>query len=102
MRATLHVLRDRLSHAEAVQLGAQLPTLVRGLFYEGWRLADTPARVRSVDEFLGCVAAETGQRGFHPEPAVRAVFKVLAEHVSAGEIDDVKGGLPAGVVGLWP
>jgi len=35
LRAVLHVLRDRLTPEQAVHLGAQLPTLVRGIYYEG-------------------------------------------------------------------
>ena len=42
LRATLHALRDRLGPENAVQLAAQLPMLVRGLYYEGWRLAAAP------------------------------------------------------------
>jgi uncharacterized protein (DUF2267 family) len=43
LRAVLHVLRDRLTPEQAVHLGAQLPILVRGIYYEGWRLAAKPA-----------------------------------------------------------
>ena len=42
LRATLHALRDRLGPENAVHLAAQLPMLVRGLYYEGWRLAASP------------------------------------------------------------
>ena len=33
LRTVLHALRDRLTVEEAVQLGAQLPMLVRGFYY---------------------------------------------------------------------
>jgi uncharacterized protein (DUF2267 family) len=36
LRAVLHALRDRLTVEEVAQLGAQLPMLIRGLYYEGW------------------------------------------------------------------
>ena len=44
LRSVLHVLRDRLSVDEAVALGAQLPMLVRGFYYEGWHPAGKPNR----------------------------------------------------------
>lgn len=35
LRTALHALRDRLTNEEAVHLGAQLPILIRGIYYEG-------------------------------------------------------------------
>jgi uncharacterized protein (DUF2267 family) len=34
--ATLHALRDSLPQDEAIYIGAQLPPLLRGFYYEGW------------------------------------------------------------------
>ena len=56
LRAVLHALRDRLTVEQAVTLGAQLPVLVRGFYYDGWRPADGPAQWRHKEEFLGHVA----------------------------------------------
>jgi uncharacterized protein (DUF2267 family) len=36
LRAVLHALRDRLTLEQVAQLGAQLPMLIRGFYYEGW------------------------------------------------------------------
>jgi len=36
LSSVLHALRDRMPVDEVVQLGAQLPMLVRGFYYEGW------------------------------------------------------------------
>ena len=33
---TLHALRDSLPRDEVVYVGAQMPPLLRGLYYEGW------------------------------------------------------------------
>ena len=52
LRAVLHALRDRLPPEVAVHLGAQLPMLVRGLYYEGWHMAGKPTKERSVEDRL--------------------------------------------------
>jgi uncharacterized protein (DUF2267 family) len=102
LRTTLHALRDRLAVDEAAHLGAQLPTLVRGVYYEGWRPAGKPVRDHTKEAFLEHVRAEARDPDFEPEPAVRAVFELLAERVTAGEIEDVKSVLPKPIRGLWP
>jgi len=52
LTAVLHALRDRLPVDQAVALGAQLPMLVRGFYYEGWHPADKPIKERKKEEFL--------------------------------------------------
>lgn len=52
LRATLHALRDRLPVDEVAQLGAQLPMLVRGFYYEGWDPTPKPVRARHKEEFV--------------------------------------------------
>ena len=51
----LHALRDRLTPDSAVHLGAQLPILVRGIYYEGWRIAGKPADYKSIQDFADVV-----------------------------------------------
>jgi uncharacterized protein (DUF2267 family) len=102
LRATLHALRDRLTVQEVAHLGAQLPMLVRGFYYEGWDPTAKPLKVRHKDEFLGYVASRLGTDGLDPEVAARAVFALLAERVTKGEIEDVKHVLPSKLRELWP
>jgi uncharacterized protein (DUF2267 family) len=91
LRAVLRCLRDRLTIDEAAQLGAQLPMLVRGIYYEAWHPAGKPEKVRSREEFLARVDAQFGKASsLVPEHAARAVFSVLENHVSPGAIRDVK------------
>lgn len=101
--SVLRALRDRLPHAEAVQLGAQLPMILAGAYYAGWRLSTTPLPLRDRASFLERVAEELRSRlpEADPEATTRAVFDVLAKHVSTGELEDVVSALPSGIRELW-
>jgi uncharacterized protein (DUF2267 family) len=102
LRAVLHALRDRLPPAEAVDLAAQLPMLLRGLFFEGWGLRDRSDSLRSKKSFLRHVAHGIKRTDVTPEDAVRAVFAMLSRRVASGEIRDVIGALPETFDDLWP
>jgi CBS domain-containing protein len=103
LRAVLHTLRDRLPRENAAELGAQLPMLIRGLFYEGWDPEKEPSKVRHQQEFFDLVAAQLRD---HTElrnarRITRIVFGVLAKHLSPGEKDKVLLTLPAELRELW-
>lgn len=102
LRSTLHALRDRLTVDEVAQLGAQLPMLLRGLYYEGWDPTGKPLRVRHKDDFLAPVVDALANDPIDAERAVRGVFQVLSNRVTFGETQDVKHILPAEVRELWP
>src|SRR4029077_7982830 len=61
LRAVLHALRDRIGPANASHLGAQLPMLLRGLYYEGWRMTGAASKERREIEFLEHVTQELRQ-----------------------------------------
>ena len=101
--AVLHALRDRLTVAETADLGAQLPLLIRGLFYEGWNPHGKPVKERKKEDFLAHIAAAFGDHPeIFPEGVAWAVFTILQRHISAGEIRDVQRILPAQIRALWP
>jgi uncharacterized protein (DUF2267 family) len=103
LRAVLHALRDRLSVDAAAALGAQLPMLVRGFYYEGWHPSGKPVKDRKKSEFLAHVAADFKEDyRLDPEEVTRAVFRLLARHISMGEIEAIQRGLPAELRELWP
>src|SRR3954471_9040398 len=83
LRATLHALRDRLTVEEVAQLGAQLPMLIRGFYYEGWDPSGKPLRERHREQFLAHIAQELrGDDFLDPESVARGVFKVLENRVT--------------------
>ena len=101
LRAVLHVLRDRLTVQEACDLGAQLPLLLKGVYFDGWKTAHKPVKITEPQEFYGRVhQAMRGRQEYDPERITQAVFKVITRHVSSGEIDDVKNMLPEGLTEL--
>jgi uncharacterized protein (DUF2267 family) len=103
LRAVLHTLRDRLIVTEAAHLGAELPMLIRGLYFEGWKPAATPSTERHRDEFLDRVRQHLRFNvTVEPEQAVEATFRLLVDRISAGEVRDIKGMIPEELRELWP
>ncbi len=103
LRSVLHALRDRLTPEQAVHFAAQLPMLVRGIYYEGWHLSAKPNAGRHLDEFLALVAA-----GLPPQfprdslSVTKAVFALLWRELDPGETAKVIASLPAPLRSLWP
>ena len=102
LRATLHALRDRLSVQEAAQLGAQLPMLVRGMYYEGWEPSRVPVKM-SRQEFLDRIQEEFrfDIDGGIDQLAYR-VMAALRQHITEGEWADVKSALPNDLEAVLP
>jgi uncharacterized protein (DUF2267 family) len=102
LRSTLHALRDRLFVDEAVELAAQFPMLIRGLYYECWQPSKTPNKKRHKEEFLASIAQQfENDPNADPEKIARAVFKVLSRRISNGEIEEIKYLLPGRIRELW-
>jgi uncharacterized protein (DUF2267 family) len=103
LRATLHALRDRITVEEVAQLGAQLPMLVRGFYYEGWDPTSKPLKIRHREQFLDRITTEMAYTGGKdPDEVARAVFTLLVQRISDGEIEDIKHVLPTDIRDLWP
>ena len=91
LRETLHATRDFLTVDEAADLAAQLPVLVRGLYYEGWDPSKTPVKPRNKADLIARVEKRFVKDPLEdPERAVAAVFDLLRRHVSRGEFDHLR------------
>ena len=102
LRASLHALRDRMPITEAAHLSAQLPMLLRGIFFEGWRPSIDPTKAHSIDEFLsGLRDAFSEDCDFDAEAAFREVISVMKFHISAGEMEDLRQTMPNEIKVLW-
>lgn len=103
LRGVLFATRDRLTVDEAMDLSAQLPALIRGIFFEGYKPSNKPLTYRDREVFLERVSEELQTvNGANPEDVTRAVFTVLNRHISPGEVEDVRRMLPKAIRQLWP
>lgn len=98
LSVVLHKLRDRLPVEVAAHLGAQLPLLVRGVYYDQYQPAKQPTDCKTIDEFVEEVQDWLSDtRPVDAKDATRAVFAVLARHLSEGEIAKIKDALPRSI-----
>lgn len=104
LRSVLQSLRDQLPIEEVVDLGAQLPMIVRGFYYEGWTGASAPDTGGTLIGYLERVNEALAEAFLPPdgEAVTRAVFRVLARRVSDGELHQLRHRLPAPLRRLWP
>jgi uncharacterized protein (DUF2267 family) len=106
LNGVLHTLRDHITVEESMQLLAQLPMALKGVYVHGWKLRAQPARVHSLEGFIEEVVRNQGAESWKdyssPEEtvqAVRAVWETLAEYVSHDELEEVAGVLPGDIGG---
>ena len=78
LRSVLHQLRDRLTLEEGVDLGAQLPLIVRGLYYDGWRPHRVPQKLTK-EKFLDELSKDILPHTYPVEWAVSTVFALMVE-----------------------
>jgi uncharacterized protein (DUF2267 family) len=104
LRAVLHALRDRIGPENAAHLGAQLPMLLRGLFYEGWDPTGKPTKERHDSAFLAHIARELPRAVElgEVEEGACAVLDVLSKHIDRGAAIKLAGILPQDLRRFWP
>lgn len=103
LKSVLHTLRDWLSPAETADLAAQLPVLVRGIYFEGWQPTKAPACKRTKRDFIIDVRSDFGYDDeVDFDTAIGAVFKLLDRHISHGEITQVRNSMRKSLHHLWP
>lgn len=102
LRAVLQTLRDRLPSEEAAHLGAQLPMLVRGLYYEGWRPSEVPISMDR-ETFLKRISERiVSSRIVDPKATAQTVFAVMGQFLSEGELEKLATVLPLEIRSLLP
>lgn len=102
LKSVLHTVRDWLSQAEMADLSAQLPVLIRGIYFEGWN-PSVPACGRKKRDFVLSVRDRFGHDDdVDFEAAINAVFKLLDRHISHGGIVQVGNSMKKSLRKSWP
>jgi uncharacterized protein (DUF2267 family) len=103
LRAVLHAVRDRIGAESAAHLGAQLPMLLRGLYYEGWDPTNKPTKERHEKAFLAHIARELPRaEESEVEQAPVAVLDVLSKHVDRDAAVKIAAMFPGELRKFWP
>jgi uncharacterized protein (DUF2267 family) len=98
-RSWLHTLRDRLPVTVAAHLAAQLPELLRGVFYEGWNPSKVPVKYDR-DEYIARFAKNAQIHSTEVHKAGHLVTSAMRKHLSDGVVNEAFGVLPADIRGL--
>lgn len=94
LRSVLHALRDCAPPAEAVKFSAQMPLMVKGMFFDGWKVSPKPMRL-SREEFEAYVRRGLkDQTGVDPSTALRAVLATVQRHISPSVLETFQLVLP--------
>ena len=103
LRATLHAVRDRLPAELVAHFGAELPTFIRGIYYEGWHPSAVTLKAAHKTDF--CESVREKLEGHdelqHVDQVVRAVIRVLDHRIEPGQIAHVVDALPEKARRLW-
>jgi len=102
LRAVLQTLRDRLPVDVSAHLSAQLPMLIRGLYYESWEPMRLPKKMK-YEEFLQAIGEKIISDHFiDPARVTRDVFATMSRFIAPGEIKKLKSALPHDLQEIWP
>lgn len=93
-RAWLHTVRDRLEPHAATHLSAQLPDLLRGVFFEGWVPGRTP-KTSDVNAMLAEFACAAGITDDEAVGLLWIVTDAFRELCSPGLLEHLFARLPA-------
>ncbi len=101
LRAVLHAMRNRLSLDESLQVVAQLPMALKGIYIDQWDPWHSFHRIHHIDEFINEIRKyDKTAAGYDfgndesAKLAIQAVFRTLNQYLSAGEFRDVIAVLP--------
>lgn len=103
LRATLHAVRDRLPVELVAHFGAELPMLIRGIYYDGWHPSAASLKAAHDEDFCDGIRRELQGHDElqHVDQVARAVLRVLDQRLEPGQIRHVVEALPEKTRRFW-
>jgi len=100
--AIMHALRDIIPPEESLQLMAQLPMFIKGVYVHGWKLKKKKPKIKHMAEFIDLVRKHDGPAAVNDfeysdevaERYINTTFIYLRKYISLGEMEDIRDGLP--------
>jgi uncharacterized protein (DUF2267 family) len=90
-RAVSHALRDQLNVEESAHLASQIPLVLRGVYFEGWRPAVPHIHVGTPESFYKLVSSYyPGRVQIDPSRMCEAFFRTLSLHITEGEMEKIR------------
>jgi uncharacterized protein (DUF2267 family) len=101
LRSFFRTIRDHITPEESMDLLAQLPMALKGVYVDGWKLNKSHTRIRTLEEFASEMIRAEGNSAWRDFgsleeviQSVRAVIETLAQYISPGEMEEVANTLP--------
>lgn len=103
LRSVLHALRDILPIESAIHLSAQLPLIIRGLFFENWSTHAPKQKIRRSEDFIMQVAENLfAYPDINASEVTNSVLRVMSERISVGEYEKILAVLPKELKYMFP
>lgn len=104
LRSVFAMLRNHITVEESIQLLAQMPVAIKGIYVDGWTLSHSKERIRTFDGLINEIALHEGSviwRDFSNREevieAIRAVVETMTHYVSKEEMMEAFEGFPKGL-----
>ncbi len=92
-RAVLQATRDRLQPDEVADFASQLPMIMTGMVYEGYKPSDKPLQMKR-EGYLAKISELMTDQADDPEKIVHAVMSTISDKVSPGEMNHIIANMP--------
>ena len=107
MTAVLHTIRDMITIQESLHLISQLPLYIKGLYVSDWHLGEKK-KIKDKNEFIDQLISQNAQTGVSDfgldeiaMGTVKGIIRVLRNHISQGQIDDIVAQFPKALKDIW-